>query len=496
MTMDQFNPLRRPFCSSKQPGFSGQDQWGKEMSTNAEAPIEIILIHGTFARRASWTDPEKSTLCMYLRQALGSHVSFLRFTWSGLNTFSAREKAADRLYEFVLQQPKHENRFIVAHSHGGSILAHALTKFPDLGDAIRGSVFLSTPFIQAKYRVNWKAIDYLIESTFNIFLRLWNWLAFIFIYISINVWESVTAVFAILIAWALSHEFSARLSGQSIFENIAIAVKDFFNESPDKSSNPITYPELPRLSEISCAKIKYTLHVNIDASKCLIVRTSADEASMALSFAHLLSVIASIILFPIIGLVALFAPMLFLGEMSDESEGSQEEDERFAAALLLAKRKGLIGKFAKFALWTGIISSLLGFIVGLIWKFGSAFGFHSMIKGPALDFVLYVLLAPVWLILALGLSLLPLFAVLYVFVLIAAIPFGVTASYGSLFMEFFTEATPRGQWSVFQAPSTHSNTSLMPQLAHSQSYENQHILNKIVEWVRFHKHTATKPARR
>jgi pimeloyl-ACP methyl ester carboxylesterase len=110
----------------------------------------LVLVHGTGARGAEWTRPE-SALCRHLTRAFPDQVSFSSPEWTGRNTFQARVDGAKKLREEV-QKATRDGRvpILVGHSHGGSLIAHALAREGALCREVGGVVFLATPFIHAR----------------------------------------------------------------------------------------------------------------------------------------------------------------------------------------------------------------------------------------------------------------------------------------------------------------------------------------------------------
>jgi hypothetical protein len=114
----------------------------------------VTLVHGTWARNASWTD-ESSSLCRGLRDGFPpSSVIFERFQWSGRNSFSARRKATNGLaahMKRVVRKWPNARHYIIAHSHGGNIALYAL-RDNEVNRAVAGIVCLATPFLHARPR--------------------------------------------------------------------------------------------------------------------------------------------------------------------------------------------------------------------------------------------------------------------------------------------------------------------------------------------------------
>jgi hypothetical protein len=127
-----------------------------------EKPIAAIitLVHGTFAQDALWTQ-EGSGLHTALAELPGADVRIERFNWSGRNRFEDRIVAAKELAMFIRRQNSEDSgvlQLVVAHSHGGSVLAYLLTREPEAAKCIAGAAFLATPFVDARPRPDWPLI--------------------------------------------------------------------------------------------------------------------------------------------------------------------------------------------------------------------------------------------------------------------------------------------------------------------------------------------------
>jgi len=82
--------------------------------------------------------------------ARGDSCSVIPFYWSGANTFGGRKDAGSALAKFALNvrlnNAAYEELYLVAHSHGGSVVAYAAGAQPQLKDLVTGVVTLSTPW--------------------------------------------------------------------------------------------------------------------------------------------------------------------------------------------------------------------------------------------------------------------------------------------------------------------------------------------------------------
>ena len=83
------------------------------------------------------------------------------FTWSGKNSFAARREAIDSFYGQLKGSREELNtrHVIIAHSHGGTVVAAALCRLEEMElDRIEGVVTLGAPFITLKDR-EWSAFS-------------------------------------------------------------------------------------------------------------------------------------------------------------------------------------------------------------------------------------------------------------------------------------------------------------------------------------------------
>jgi hypothetical protein len=132
----------------------------------------ILLVHGTFARDAPWTQPE-SLLCRQLRARLGD-PDIRAISWSGQNTFLARAEAGERIAEAVRSIPSEVPVAIICHSHGGSAVAYGAKAHPEDFRNVRTVVCLATPFFGFSVRPGYQALllAVLISVVFFLFQSL------------------------------------------------------------------------------------------------------------------------------------------------------------------------------------------------------------------------------------------------------------------------------------------------------------------------------------
>lgn len=117
----------------------------------------LHFVHGTFARRSTWTTEGPGGLLDHLRPHFTGGASPERVTheWSGSNSFAARTEDARRLSErlaaAILDNP-HSRHYIVAHSHGGTVALHGISRQPSIARALNGIVLIATPFMSLSTR--------------------------------------------------------------------------------------------------------------------------------------------------------------------------------------------------------------------------------------------------------------------------------------------------------------------------------------------------------
>ena len=120
----------------------------------------VTLVHGTFARGASWTQ-DGSSIRRVLRERFGDRAIFQRFDWSARNTHSARLSAGRELAQFLETRAKDNpgaRNVLITHSHGGNVAIYACKHAPP--GLINDIVFLATPFIRCRNRLRIPALAY------------------------------------------------------------------------------------------------------------------------------------------------------------------------------------------------------------------------------------------------------------------------------------------------------------------------------------------------
>jgi hypothetical protein len=74
------------------------------MTSPAPTSFELIFVHGTWARDGTYGQRD-TFFVEKLMEFAGEAACYRRFTWSGRNTVSARERGAKEFTEFVAKLP-------------------------------------------------------------------------------------------------------------------------------------------------------------------------------------------------------------------------------------------------------------------------------------------------------------------------------------------------------------------------------------------------------
>src|SRR5438105_6993814 len=121
----------------------------------ADAKDLIVFVHGTGASNPAdegkkWWQLQ-STFSNELGGLQSRAIATLPFHWSGLNSELARRRAGQALFERLLQTDQSGQRYhLVGHSHGGSVIWHALTLSAAQGKRLanlRSWCTVGTPFL-------------------------------------------------------------------------------------------------------------------------------------------------------------------------------------------------------------------------------------------------------------------------------------------------------------------------------------------------------------
>jgi pimeloyl-ACP methyl ester carboxylesterase len=452
------------------------------MMNKPDTPVLVVLVHGTFGRGAPWTQPTVSPLCARLRRVLGPTVRFEPFEWSGDNRHADRVDAgralAGRLEDLAAQQPR-PRLFVIGHSHGGTVITHALRGRPQLARALDGIVFLSTPFIQVRRRPHAVALTWLVGLVLGaaalwlvgqavFYMRMFGWPG----------WLSEALTFLALAAMMFGLIFA-------------------INESrPDAigSRKRRHFAALDRAIE----RLRDEFSVrNLNRRRTLFLRANADEASAGLAWVQAIS--------------------RLLGEFFDRSLRWLQLLMPWKAVDVVESGRGHVGWLAKAVIVTGLlvasIAALELVVIVLVWvadmivRFVALFGLdlaawisnrvpaaskiadtYWTVRGVTDGLMIWVLRM---LMLAAAVVLAFAAAVLAIF----NRAFGRWFLSTALFVEVSVEPAPPGRWTLCQLepPDQTKDWSVVKgaSLTHSLSYEDPRAQRIIASWIL---HRIAKPA--
>lgn len=111
---------------------------------------------------------------------LRARVRFVRFRWTGANSFGAREAAAERLRHRLGvwgHRAPDARHLVVAHSHGGTVAVDALGQWtaPGAASAVKGILTMATPFVALRPApvAGWqRQLRYLAAALAHVFLAI------------------------------------------------------------------------------------------------------------------------------------------------------------------------------------------------------------------------------------------------------------------------------------------------------------------------------------
>ena len=384
--------------------------------------VVVTLVHGTFARRADWTQ-ESSGLCRTIRERIHGPVRFEQFLWSGWNTVTSRSVAVERLILHLddtqarWPQARH---FVIGHSHGGNIALQAMRE-EAVEARTAGIVCLSTPFLCASPRD---------LGPVGRIARWW--------------FPVVVALFCLVPAVEL---LPSDLQDDAGAVATLVAIGFGF----------IVAPRLGKFAASVAGRLQLP---DVSPHKVLIVRSFGDEASAALGAAHMISWIAERIW---------SRTSRFIG-------ASLDTVETWRSALvarwrpLVATCTVLLGlavlplAVAERQTWmelSGLLAAaMLAVVVTILIRGG-----YAAFLGALL---LAVLATPFFLIiLLLGIATGP-------ELLIAALLFRVTAE----------STPPGGGWSVWQVPRDPWHANQVAALMHSTTYDDEESLAIVSRWLK------------
>jgi hypothetical protein len=419
----------------------------------------IVLIHGTWgaprwrSRKQRipptlwWT--RESMFCKEVACCLQGSVAFKPFTWSGENTFRARQDASERLVS-CLQQVRREfptaRIHAIAHSHGGNILCYALNRLmADSADAtpVNSVVFLSVPFIHFTPRL----IDPLLEER----LRFAQTPLALFAAASMGSWLYETDI----LAWVSMHTL--------LIARIVMLLATFLLGCIEvgrhllKKADASTAAQLTKAGQNADYGMRFQCPEKLNCP-VLILRSTQDEASGVLGVLPLIANVGSMLLYAMLLLVP-----------SHFGFGKRASDVRDLWRPLT--RCG----------WAAGALGLLA--LGTVAAMRDTTHFvptHELQQAIRMSCAVGISLIGLPLIVYLGFT--PIIYALCLLMDALARAFGAQGRMAGVIIKISAEATPPGLWQVTQLPA--AAEPLVPSVTPSHStHSNPEALKVVSQWL-------------
>jgi hypothetical protein len=382
--------------------------------------MRLILVHGTFAAKAAWIRPD-STFVSQLLAGFPGRTEVVSFTWSGANNFRGRSAAVHRLQEVLRSAPAGCDQYVIAHSHGGNIAVDAL-KEPEVAARVRGTICLSTPFLQVRRR-EWSES---VSSAMVIVLLV-----------------SLIFFTAEVIKWCCSVWAEAQ---PDLVEWLGLATMVAFVVAAWKLFNRLAAHTRP---------VRDAANRQVAAGvRLLILRTASDEAGAVLTVAQFISWItghAFARIDRLAGRLSNLAWILFFSLF-------------FGVVLLSYLYRAGVWFFSKLGLITGPLPA----------------DPFSLDQGSALSAAFETAMV------VLGITIIaPAVLALFVagIIIFVSASFGHDAMMAALAYDISVEASPPGSWTVHLLPVDLQPMHGSQRLVHS-SYEDPRAVEAIREWIR------------
>jgi pimeloyl-ACP methyl ester carboxylesterase len=394
--------------------------------------MNIVLIHGTWAANAEWTYAD-SSISQALRRAFPDS-SIQRFSWSGSNSAEQRYQAASDLAEKVVTEWKSgssDDWVLIGHSHGGNVAIAAASINAQVGadqDAEKPVSPRSSPSV----RVVCLATPFLTAIESTVTLDRLSWLL-----------SASLGYFTAFLGRALISTHVA--NAPEFLTPLLFLPGGLIGGWIGRSLAGIHRSYIQRMSQ------RINIVRSLRTAQALIVRSSADEASGALTFVR----------FPVWLSLYLVRRLESLMQPLYRPFGSSFE-YRLPVTLclcLLGLCFGLPAALQPDAHSNWIETCQLLFVIlfnaGLL-----------MFVAPKRigEMIVALFLSPVLIIAAL-----------------ARVPFGWDLALCSIAIDITVEPVPEGSWEVYQSPLQ----PVLPtgRLSHSSIYDDAVAIKQSIKWV-------------
>lgn len=423
----------------------------------------IILVHGTWATKAKWTEAGSKLRTAICKQCdlPDDDSTFSRVDWSGDNYSLSRRKASDQIEKSI--RSRAGSAFLIGHSHGGSAIAYLLKDKPNIRQEIAGVVYMATPFISLRGRSETKSLLATIIAVGGL-------IGFVLLGVCVSLlnqrygWsEILDGALVPFVLW-----------GASIVTVVVVAW--FWARAARFDYGDRVVARVERLAR------EHDTGLVPDGDSALFIRLTGDEAAAALSSSQFLgwavNKLGNIVGIPVLGLQTL-ATKLF-----------QRLWGRFIVVLGVAAIylwlllyvelvQSWSGTF--FSPWKVLRDSKVDF---LIWHGPVADFLSDVIIGVSyiviFFYVLLILALAVWLLVA---------ALRWLICTAALWSYGIWAPGETLFLDFAVEPVPYGDRALHHV-SWHGGPVHEGELNHSYIYSNEKSVEQIAAWINGKLHTA------
>jgi pimeloyl-ACP methyl ester carboxylesterase len=351
--------------------------------------VEILLIHGTFARNAKWTRND-APFVIGLRERF-PRASIYKILWSGDNSFGQRIKAAKHAAQW-LKDRKAKRIIIIGHSFGGYIGALAASICNDRRIKL---VTMSTPFVNISARSFGSSLLWTEHESLGLLLLL---VAYPLLFLVLA-----------LLALSLSHlEYGGYIFVPvSIISIVALWRSDKRLKIGIKNNLAWLQSRADAIAELT--------RVNLSSDQMYIVRTPGDEASGILAISHM----ASWIVFNLQRAISLFH--LSFHKLLDGLLASRPIN------LLLFKTYLIL--FIFIAIFFPAHLMQHGHPSYIVWPIAVLMGLIPVM------IVLFLLEAVSWIMLTIVSA-------------IVSLPFGLDLALRAMYISVSVDATPIGKWNT------------------------------------------------
>ncbi len=501
--------------------------------------LDVVLVHGTWAEKAPWSNDEHGAIRSAMRARLQhENLYFHPLNWSGSNKHSSRIEAGEKLATLLetLVQKENSKCIVIGHSHGGAVINHALRLSGNLSTKLFGLVYLSTPFVQVRERIESKHIKTFMHALLwmvcvlvcilpalllgVLFIHLptallgliYLPLMYVSPYVTSMIWHlppeqgwwqkikvdaAAVAPFFAMVATAfvvkemlISIGLIALLSwGAAILAAVVVLFLVFLFFSPSNQQD--IEHGLPRI-DVGVKRLQDQFSTeSIGNTACCFIRSNRDEAAAGLGMVYIFSRLINTLV---------TGAIFFLSFFFSIWDVAKWKNYRTLWSPLSATTKWTAGLLVIFVAIPFVLAMLLFLIFVVLYAGLASVGLdadyslksiHAAI-GNVLSYPIFTFstefigkLQQLLLILLITSGLV--IAIAAIGLLVLGRAFGHWFVWTSLILEVFIEPVPPGTWNLTQLSDQsdlHFDSSPgMEPLAHSMSYQDPKAINALISWL-------------